>query len=61
MTAALPPTGEELEAMIHVAALDEFDETRTRQFWQVQHLLKTFGAATEPSQEWLILQPLVPL
>jgi error-prone DNA polymerase len=34
------PTGEELEAMIRAGAFDEFGETRTRQFWQAQHLLK---------------------
>ncbi len=50
------PTGEELEAMIRVGAFDEFGETRTRQFWQAQHLLKTFGGAT-PNQGWLIAPP----
>ena len=35
------PSGEELEAMIRVGAFDEFGETRTRQFWQAQHLLKS--------------------
>ncbi|HEU0010957.1 MAG TPA: DNA polymerase IV [Verrucomicrobiae bacterium] len=40
------PSGEELEAMIRVGAFDEFGDTRTRQFWQGQHLLKTFGAAS---------------
>jgi DNA polymerase III alpha subunit len=34
------PSGEELEAMIRAGAFDEFGETRTRQFWQAQHLLK---------------------
>ena len=51
------PSGEELEAMIRAGAFDEFGETRTRQFWQAQHLLKTFGAATEPNQGWLIPPP----
>jgi len=51
------PAGEELEAMIRVGAFDEFGETRTRQFWQAQHLLKTFGATTEPNQGWLIPPP----
>jgi DNA polymerase III alpha subunit len=37
------PTAEELEAMIRAGAFDEFGETRTRQFWQAQHLVKTFG------------------
>src|SRR5260221_8425681 len=51
------PAGEELEAMIRAGAFDEFGETRTRQFWQAQHLLKTFGASTDPNQGWLIPPP----
>lgn len=51
------PHGEDFEAMIRVGALDEFGESRTRQFWQAQHLLKTFGAGTEPNQGWLIAPP----
>jgi len=51
------PAGEELEALIRVGAFDEFRESRTRQFWQAQHLLKTFGHATEPNQGWLIPLP----
>ena len=51
------PSGGELEAMIRVGAFDEFGETRTRQFWQAQHLLKRFGALTEPNQGWLIPPP----
>ncbi len=51
------PAGEELEAMIRVGAFDEFGETRTRQFWQAQHLLKTFGAGVEPDQGWLVPPP----
>src|SRR5207244_9667602 len=51
------PAGEELEAMIRVGAFDEFGETRTRQFWQAQHLLKTYGAGVEPNQGWLIPPP----
>jgi error-prone DNA polymerase len=51
------PSAEEFEAMIRVGAFDEFGETRTRQFWQAQHLLKTFGASSEPNQGWLIPPP----
>ena len=51
------PSGEELEAMIRAGAFDEFGESRTRQFWQAQHQLKTFGAASEPGQAWLIPPP----
>jgi DNA polymerase III alpha subunit len=51
------PTGEEFEAIIRVGAFDEFGETRTRQFWQAQHLLKTFGALARTNQGWLIAPP----
>ncbi len=51
------PAGEELEAMIRAGAFEEFGGTRTRQFWQAQHLLKTFGASAEPNQGWLIPPP----
>jgi DNA-directed DNA polymerase III PolC len=51
------PTGEELEAMIRAGAFDEFGDTRTRQFWQAQHLLKSFGAGSQPHQGWLIAPP----
>ena len=49
--------GHELEAMIRGGGFDEFGETRTRQFWQARHLLKTFGDTTEPDQGWLIAPP----
>jgi DNA polymerase III alpha subunit len=48
------PTGEELESMIRVGAFDEFGESRTRQFWQAQHLVRTYGASTVTNQGWLI-------
>lgn len=48
------PSGEELETMIRVGAFDEFGETRTRQFWQAQHLIKTYGTSTATNQGWLI-------
>jgi DNA-directed DNA polymerase III PolC len=51
------PMGEELEAMIRVGAFDEFGETRTRQFWQAQQLVKTYGATNAPGQGWLIPPP----
>jgi len=51
------PAGEEFEAMIRAGAFDEFGETRTRQFWQAQHLLKTFGAGNRSNQGWLIAPP----
>jgi DNA polymerase-3 subunit alpha len=51
------PTAEELEAMIRAGGFDEFGETRTRQFWQAQHLIKTYSAQAEPNQGWLIAPP----
>lgn len=51
------PACEELEAMIRVGAFDEFGETRTRQFWQAQHLTKTFGSSMSTNQGWLIPPP----
>lgn len=48
------PAGEELESMIRAGAFDEFGEKRTRQFWQAQYLLRTFGSSSEPDQGWLI-------
>lgn len=48
------PCAEEFEAMIRAGAFDEFSETRTRQFWQAQHLVKTYGSNVETSQGWLI-------
>ena len=51
------PAAEQLKAMIRVGAFDEFDETRTRQFWQAQHLVKTYFSNTEPNQGWLISPP----
>jgi DNA-directed DNA polymerase III PolC len=51
------PSGEEIETMIRAGAFDEFGETRTRQFWQAQHLLKTFSTANDPGQAWLLPPP----
>ena len=48
------PSGEEFEAMICAGGFDEFGDTRIRQFWQAQHLLKTFGRSTTSDQGWLI-------
>ena len=51
------PLAEDLEALIRVGAFDEFGDTRTRQFWQAQHLVKTYSAHAEPNQGWLIAPP----
>jgi len=51
------PAAEELEAMIRAGALDEFGDTRTRQFWQAQHLVKTYSSIAEPDQGWLFAPP----
>ena len=48
------PSTDELESMIRVGAFDLFGDTRTRQFWQAQHLLKTFGGLNDSGQGWLI-------
>jgi len=51
------PSSEELEAMIRAGAFDSFGESRTRQFWSAQHLLRTFGGSNETRQSWLIPPP----
>jgi DNA polymerase-3 subunit alpha len=51
------PSGEEIEAMIRAGAFDEFGETRTRQFWQAQHLLRAYGGSVESKQGWLVPPP----
>jgi DNA polymerase III alpha subunit len=51
------PSGEEFEGMIRAGGFDEFGDTRTRQFWQAQHLLKTFGRSTTSDQGWLLPPP----
>jgi len=51
------PAAAELEAMIRAGAFDEFGETRTRQFWQAQHLVKTYSGQAQPNQGWLIAPP----
>jgi len=48
------PSGPELESMIRAGALDEFGDQRTRQFWQAQYLLRTFGSSSESQQGWLM-------
>jgi len=48
------PSGEELESLIRAGAFDVFGDKRTRQFWQAQYLLRTFGSSSEPKQGWLI-------
>ena len=53
----IAPNGEEIEAMVRVGAFDEFGEARTRQFWQAQHLVKTYGASVQSKQGWLIPPP----
>jgi hypothetical protein len=34
------PSPEEIEAMIRAGGFDEFGESRTRQFWEAQRLVK---------------------
>jgi error-prone DNA polymerase len=47
-------SGEELEAIIRAGAFDSFGESRTRQFWSAQYLLRTLGGSGESGQSWLI-------
>ena len=51
------PGGEEFAALIRAGAFDEFGDTRTRQYWQAQHLVKTCAATGEPGQGWLLPPP----
>jgi len=51
------PSAEEFEAMIRAGGFDEFGDSRTRQFWQAQHLLKTYGPGNRPDQVWLLPPP----
>jgi DNA-directed DNA polymerase III PolC len=51
------PDREEWEAMIRTGAFDEFGEPRTQQFWQAQHLIKTFGSVNQSRQGWLVPPP----
>jgi DNA polymerase III alpha subunit len=62
------PAAEDFAELIRAGGFDEFGETRTRQFWQAQYLLRTFASAAEPAQGWLLppedpnrLLPHVPL
>ena len=48
------PVGEELEAMVRAGAFDDFGESRTRQFWQARHLLRTYGDTAQCAQGWLM-------
>jgi DNA-directed DNA polymerase III PolC len=51
------PQPEELEAMIRAGGFDEFGQTRTRQFWEAQHLHRTFGGRGAGDQGWLLPPP----
>jgi error-prone DNA polymerase len=64
------PSADELEAMIRVGAFDEFGGTRTRQFWQAQHLRRAegkrqkeeldFGPAADPTASLFLLNSSLP-
>ena len=51
------PGAQEMEVLIRAGGFDDFGETRTRQFWQAQYLLRTAALAAEPGQGWLIPPP----
>ncbi|MEN9676130.1 MAG: hypothetical protein RIS76_2026 [Verrucomicrobiota bacterium] len=55
--ARVKPSAEEFEAMVRIGAFDEFGESRTRQFWQAQHLLKSCGGGVSAAQGWLLPPP----
>ena len=42
--------------MIRVGAFDEFDATRTAQFWEAQWLVRAYGHKLEPGQGWLFAE-----
>lgn len=44
-------SGEELELLLRIGAFDGFGESRTTQFWQIQHLLRS-GRCSD--QRWLL-------
>jgi DNA polymerase III alpha subunit len=46
---------EDVELLIRVWAFDDFGESRTRQFWRLQELGRTFDVAT--GEGWLIPPP----
>lgn len=48
------PSGEEFENIIRSGGCDDFGDTRTRQFWQVQYLAQTYGTDKPTDQAWLI-------
>jgi error-prone DNA polymerase len=51
------PLPEEMEIMIRAGGFDEFSQTRTRQFWEAQHLHRTFGSTVNAGQGWLLPPP----
>jgi len=51
------PSPEELEILIRAGGFDEFGQPRTRQFWEAQHLHRTFDGAGQSGQGWLLPPP----
>jgi DNA polymerase III alpha subunit len=51
------PSREEMEALLQVGAFDEFGQSRTAQFWEVQQLYHAFGGTSDSSQGWLLPAP----
>jgi DNA polymerase-3 subunit alpha len=51
------PAPEEMEAMLRVGAFDEFDKTRTAQFWECQFLQRTFETRGDGLQGLLLPPP----
>ena len=61
------PSPEEIETLIRAGGFDEFSQTRTRQFWEAQHLQKAkderqnlefdFDAGTNPVSDFFAQNP----
>lgn len=48
---------EELELLVRAGAFDGFGRSRTEQYWECRYLSRSFAAAGEASQGWLIPPP----
>lgn len=48
------PAPEEIEALIRVGAFDEFDQTRTAQFWESRFLIQSLRHDGQYGQGWLL-------
>jgi error-prone DNA polymerase len=51
------PSREEMESMLRVGGFDEFGQSRTAQFWEVQQVYNAYAGTTDSSQGWLLPPP----